>query len=101
VEFNGATIANLCRLLSGWADRDVINKTGINGMFDFHFDIDSTGPTDDGTFQSAAPGPRLADNSALFASVTRSLAKYGLKLTPAEGQGEFLVIDHVERPTGN
>jgi uncharacterized protein (TIGR03435 family) len=101
VEFNGASIGNLCRLLSMWADRDVIDKTGMTGMFDFHLDIDSTGPTDDGTLPSAAPGPRPADKSALFVSVTRSLAKYGLKLTPAKGQGEFLVIDHVERPTGN
>ena len=37
IDFNGTTIANLCRLLSGWVDRDVLDKTGFAGMFDFHF----------------------------------------------------------------
>jgi uncharacterized protein (TIGR03435 family) len=100
LDFNGTTVANLCRLLSGWVDRDVIDKAGIDGMFDFHFDLDLTGPADDSTF-TPAPGSRPADNSARFASIIRSLAKLGLKLTPAKGQSEFLVIDHVERPTGN
>jgi len=101
LDFNGTTIANLCRLLSGWADRDVVDKTGIDGMFDFHFDIDLTGPADDSTLTPAAPGPRPTDNPARFASIINSLAKLGLKLTPAKGQSEFLVIDHMERPTGN
>jgi uncharacterized protein (TIGR03435 family) len=101
LDFNGTTIANLCRLLSGWADRDVIDKTGLGGMFDFHFDILPTEPPDDGTLMQGAPGPRPTDNPALFASMINGLAKLGLKLTPAKAQSEFLVIDHVERPTGN
>ena len=29
------------------------------------------------------------------------LGKLGLKLAPAKRLGQFLVIDHVERPSGN
>jgi uncharacterized protein (TIGR03435 family) len=31
----------------------------------------------------------------------RAVEKLGLKLEPAKGRGEFLVIDRVERPSEN
>jgi uncharacterized protein (TIGR03435 family) len=68
-------------------------------MFAFHFDVDLTGPADDSSFTPAAPEPRPTDHTTRFASIIKSFAKIGLKLTPAMGQSEFLVIDHVERPT--
>ena len=37
----------------------------------------------------------------MTADVQTALQKFGLKLEPAQGPGEFLVIDHVERPSGN
>jgi len=103
LDFNGTTIANLCRLLSGWADRDVIDKTGIGGTFDFHFDIPLREPPDDGVSAQSAPvPPRPADNSAaMFTAAIQALGKLGLKLAPGKGLGQFLVIDHVERPSGN
>jgi len=103
LDFNGTTIANLCRLLSGWADRDVIDKTGLAGMFDFHFDIPPREPTEDGVSGQSAPGPlRSADDSAaMFTATMQMLGKLGLKFVPAKGLGQFLVIDHVERPSGN
>jgi len=103
LDFNGTTIANLCRLLSGWADRDVIDKTGLAGMFDFHFDIPPREPTEDRVFGQSAPGPpRSADNTAaMFTAAMQVLGKLGLKIAPAKGLGQFLVIDHVERPAGN
>jgi uncharacterized protein (TIGR03435 family) len=72
-------------------------------MFDFHFDIDSMEPPDDTTSEPSAPGPPMHanNNAAIFASVMRALPKLGLKLTPAKGVGEYLVNDHVERPSGN
>ena len=105
IEFNGSTIGNLCERLSAIADRDIIDKTGITGIFDIHFN----------TFQplAAEPGPRdpaqsrpTADqvylfNSGRFAQFYAGLPKLGLKLEPAKGYGDFLVIDHVERPSGN
>jgi len=86
LDFNGTTIANLCRLLSGWADRDVIDKTGLTGMFDFQFDIEVEPP---------------ADIAAMFLSTINALAKMGLKVTAGKATDQFLVIDHVERPSGN
>ena len=89
LDFNGTTIANLCRLLSGWADRDIIDRTGLSGMFDFHFALHPPEP------------PEPDGNAAMFDAVAGALARAGLKLTPARAMGEFLVIDHIERPSGN
>ena len=36
--YPGNTIAQLCSNLSGFFDRDVIDKTGIKGVFDIHID---------------------------------------------------------------
>jgi len=86
LDFNGTSITNLCQLLSGWADRDVIDKSGLTGMFDFHFDIEVEPP---------------ADNAAMFLSTVNALAKMGVKVSAGKAANEFLVIDHVERPSGN
>ena len=91
LDFNGTTIANLCVLLSGWVDRDVIDKTGLAGMFDFHFDLPPR----------VAPEDGVSEESAKLTATMQALGKLGLKLAPAKGLGQFLVIDHVERPSGN
>jgi uncharacterized protein (TIGR03435 family) len=103
LDFNGTTVANLCRLLSGWADRDVIDKTGLAGTFGFRFDIPPREPSEDGVSGQSAPGPlRPADDrAAMFTAAMQVLGKLGLKLAPAKGLGQFLVIDHVARPSGN
>lgn len=105
-DVNGTTMANLCRLLSGLADRDVIDKTGIAGMFDIHFDTyELVPPAGDITAAgnaAAPPGPPSdADREERFAQFRNTLPKLGLKLAPAKGQAAFLVIDHVERPSGD
>lgn len=90
LDFNGTTIAHLCELLSGWFDRDVIDKTGLAGMFDFHFDLPPSPPEDGVSVQSAR-----------FTATMPVLAKLGFKIAPAKALGQFLVIDHVLRPSGN
>jgi bla regulator protein blaR1 len=108
-DVNGTAIANLCRLLSNVSDRDVIDKTGIAGMFDIHFDTHPVAPPADATpglTDPAEPRPATAAERALveserFAQFQAALPKLGLKLEPAKGSGGFLVIDHVERPSGN
>jgi bla regulator protein BlaR1 len=108
-DVNGTTIANLCRLLSNVSDRDVIDKTGLAGMFDIHFDTHPAAPPANATpglTDPAEPRPATAAEMALveserFAQFQAALPKLGLKLEPAKGSGEFLVIDHLERPSGN
>ena len=64
--------------------RPVIDRTGIEGEFDFKVDY----AIDDNP-ESGVP---------LATAIQEQL---GLKLDPGRGPVETLVIDHVERPSGN
>jgi uncharacterized protein (TIGR03435 family) len=94
----GATMAKLSIQLAVEFDEDVIDKTGLAGAFDIPFEWSPVEPqsTDLGAGRDTAVSEtrRLAD-------IQNSLARVGLKLVQTRGPGEFLVIDHVERPSGN
>jgi uncharacterized protein (TIGR03435 family) len=89
----GTTLTYFCAQLSVVMDRQVIDKTGIDGVFDI--------------FIEAFPRPAdatAADNSLtgqLGSDILSAFQKMGLKLESAVGSRKFLVIDHVERPSGN
>ncbi|HVW09409.1 MAG TPA: TIGR03435 family protein [Bryobacteraceae bacterium] len=68
-------------------DRPVIDQTGLTGMFDIHLEF---------AFEGASAGDLSAPS--LFTAVQEQL---GLKLTPAQGPVEVLVIDRLERPSEN
>jgi uncharacterized protein (TIGR03435 family) len=70
----------------GSSDRQVIDKTGIAGKFDFQIEYSA----------SETPGP---DDAA--PSIFTALGQLGLKLEATKAPREFLVIDHIERPTEN
>jgi len=91
------TLDGFTRMLLQRVHRPVIDKTGIKGMFDFHlefaFDESAVGPAaDPGAAPSEPAGP------SIFTAIQEQL---GLKLDSAKGPGEFLVIDHAERPSEN
>jgi uncharacterized protein (TIGR03435 family) len=73
--------------LRGFSGRPVINKTGITGEFDIHLEFTADKNTD-------APNA----GASIFTAVEE---QPGLKLVPGRGPAEFLIIDHVERPSGN
>jgi bla regulator protein blaR1 len=99
----GESLADFSQLLSLALDRPVIDKTGITGTFNIHLDfaVDESTPKflpgGDPYMQAAEPSNDPAGPS-IFTAVQQEL---GLKLDKAEGPEEFIVIDHVERPTGN
>lgn len=66
-------------------DRPVVDKTGIAGYFDI-------------VFKGAAAAQLQPDGPSLF---TLLQEQFGLKLAPAKGPIDVLVIDHAEKPTEN
>jgi uncharacterized protein (TIGR03435 family) len=80
------------RLLSNRLDRPVIDRTGIPGMFDAHLEFSMDVPVSDPAEPAGAGGP------SIFTAVQEQL---GLKLSPANGPVEVLVIDHAEKPSEN
>jgi uncharacterized protein (TIGR03435 family) len=73
-------------VLAGVLGRPVVNKTGFTGSFQVHLE-----------FAPLAPDTESAEPS-IFEALEKQL---GLKLESQKGTEEFLVIDHVERPSEN
>jgi uncharacterized protein (TIGR03435 family) len=74
-------------------DRPVIDRTGLEGMFDVHlaFKPDLAAAAQDG---SAAAGDAAP-------SIFTALRELGLKLSPGKGPVEVLVVDRISHPSGN
>ena len=100
----GQTMAGLCFLLSGRLDREVIDKTGIAGMFDFHLEAPRAflfpGLPADGT-PGGQNDPGGADPADSFSAMQTAVQRLGLRLERTKGPDQFLVIDHVEKPSEN
>jgi uncharacterized protein (TIGR03435 family) len=104
VDGYGITLAQLAdRLFREMRDRPVIDKTGLTGLFDIHLeyvpDPVIPGPSRlSGADNSVAPVPASDAGPSIFVALQTEL---GLKLSPDKGPVEVLVIDHIERPSGN
>ena len=84
--------------------RPVLDKTGFTGEFDLNLSFTADEATM-GLPGSGGPGdpggsrlPTDPNRPDIFAALQEQL---GLKLVPAKGPVDVLVIDHVERPTAN
>jgi bla regulator protein BlaR1 len=90
----GATVTTFSALLGVILGRPVIDRTGINGRFDFDVDfaIDQSTP-------GFAPETTPTDPAVGVSVFTAVQEQLGLKLESTKGPGEVLVIDHVERPS--
>ncbi len=92
----GVSLDDFAHLL--YPGRPVVNKTGIKGIFEIHY---AFGLEDDARRQMTeitGVDPGEATLPSAFVAIQEQL---GLKLESAKGKGEFLVIDHIERPDEN
>jgi uncharacterized protein (TIGR03435 family) len=96
-DVSGATITELCRQLSAYVDRDIIDKTGITGTFDVHLEL---APADLG-YPDAVPDPSSPFSPGDGGAIAFALKKLGLQMRSAKESAQFLVVDHVERPSEN
>ena len=80
------SIESLAANLSFAVGRVVVNKTGLEGGYDF-------------TLEYAPDGADASDpRPSIFTALEEQL---GLKLEPARGPVDVIVVDHIERPTAN
>jgi len=79
-------------------DRPIVDKTGIQGKYDFELDWtpDDTQFGGRGETTPAADGPSTAPS--LFTAVQEQL---GLRLDANRAQVDVLAIDHIEKPSEN
>jgi uncharacterized protein (TIGR03435 family) len=104
------TLTGLADALSRFAERPIVNQTGIEGRYDFELDFmpektagmrkmggmppPPNAPT--GEAHGADPGGEPA------ATIYEAVQRYGLKLEPRKAAMPVLVIDHIEKnPTEN
>ena len=79
----GASMEELAIVLTGKMDAPVRDRTGQSGAFDYRVAFSS------GIDKSDAP------------VLTTAIREFGLNLVKSRGVFEVLVIDHLEKPTGN
>ena len=82
-------LESLAYTLSGRLSRTVVDKTGLKGKFDLSL---TWSPDDGSTAASDSSAP------SLFTALQEQL---GLRLQPAKGPVDTLVVDHVEMPSEN
>jgi uncharacterized protein (TIGR03435 family) len=89
-----SSMAELAKQLSMQLGKNVVDKTGMTGQYDFNLQWSEAPTNTDGASNDAvtAAGP------SLFDAIREQL---GLKLLPQQGPLDVLVIDHVEWPEAN
>jgi uncharacterized protein (TIGR03435 family) len=83
----------IATVLSRQLEREVLNRTGLPGKFDFKVEW----TPDSGPCPSSAEG----DSGGLPSFNAAVQQQLGLRLESGKGPMEVLMIDHVERPSGN
>jgi uncharacterized protein (TIGR03435 family) len=95
-------MANLAEELSNQLGRPVMDKTGLTGPYDFslRWTPDEGQPSQgiDGGPLPNNPPPPESSGPSIFTAIQEQL---GLKLESKKGPVDVLVIDHVEKPSGN
>lgn len=95
MEGTNVTMNYFAFTLSRNLDRNVIDKTGLTGRYDLKLEFARELPP--GVVRP--PGAdALAEGPTIFTAVREQL---GLKLVPAKGPVDFLVIEHAEKPSEN
>lgn len=94
-------MADFATLLSTNADRKVVDRTGLSGVFDIRLDL----AADDFGLVNRPDDSRqivsLPEQTDIFARVRNAVQKLGLRVDSGRGLGESLVIDWAERPSEN
>jgi uncharacterized protein (TIGR03435 family) len=82
--------------LSRNLDRTVIDKTGLPARYDLKLQYAREGPVKIGP--DGGRGPIDQEGPTIFTALKEQL---GLKLVPAKGPVDFLVIERAEKPADN
>jgi len=89
-----SSMAEFAKQLSMQLGKNVVDKTGMTGQYDFNLQWSEAAANRDGASNDAVP----AAGPSLFDAIQEQL---GLKLVPQQGPLDVLVIDHVEWPEAN
>jgi uncharacterized protein (TIGR03435 family) len=95
---SGTTIDDFSSYLSRVTGRTVIDRTELRGKFDIRLEyLPQHSPAPTAVEQPDGPA-EVQPGASLFTALEQQL---GLKLVPVNGARQVIVIDHIEKPTGN
>src|SRR5687768_6193475 len=100
INAGGRTLEQIAITLGTYADRTVVNKTGLTGEYDLllKFRPEAGGPIGGLAPPLSTTGDPVSDLATLAVAVREQL---GLRLEPARGPVQVLVIDSISSPTDN
>jgi uncharacterized protein (TIGR03435 family) len=84
---NGMSMARLAQSIQGGTGRIWIDKTGLTGDYEFTLKYSTPRP---------GAAPDLDAPPEIFTALQEQL---GLKLEPTQSRTDYLIIEHIERPT--
>ena len=102
IDMKAATLADLCVPLSVFLDRHVVDETGITGRFNITLKLP---PEDHELLTLPRSLPASSDPTAPapppvpFNDVKMAMKTLGLNVEPTDGTSEFILIDHIEKPS--
>jgi bla regulator protein blaR1 len=93
------TIDQFCSYLSRVTGHTIVDKTELTAKFDIRLEYlpDRAIPGPTAGDQPDVP-PDIEPAASLFTALEQQL---GLKLVPVKGNRQVIVIDHIEKPSGN
>ena len=97
---NAVRLRTLTSFLSGRTGRTVLDKTGLEGIFDFTLHWTPRAPVASSAAAAGPEAPPTASDPA-GASIFTAVQELGLKLEAAKAPLEVLIIDSVQKPSQN
>jgi len=96
----GMSMTMLSNQLSNRLGRNVLDKTGLTGNYDFTLEFTPEGMQGMGPREGGADAPPPVDSPgpSIFTAVQEQL---GLKLESQKGPVEILILDRIEKPSEN
>ena len=92
IRSNGLPLGVLTTVLAPLVGRSVVDRTGVTGGWDLELKFAPMPPAGE------LPAPATTDAPSIYTALQEQL---GLKLQPARGSEDVLVVEHVERPTSD
>jgi bla regulator protein blaR1 len=103
LEGKGATVSEIAKLLFLLVDRPVVDRTELTGRYDI--DVEFAPEQRPAAFrppgEPSGPPPAPVEEPTAPRIFTAFEKQLGLTLEAAKGAREYLIVDHVERPSRN
>lgn len=98
LQTRGMTLDAFSAWLFKMTDHTIVDKTGLTGKYDIRLEYF---PGETASRIPTGDNPNEADIQPEATLLTAIQQQLGLKLTSVKGTRQIIVIDHIERPSGN